>query len=167
MIIINLYGGPGSGKSTNAAKILYQLKSEGYKVELVTEFAKDLTYDESKSIGNQLYVFGEQYNRIAKLEGKVDIVVTDSPILLSDIYCSDERIRQLLKPLLFEIYDRYHNINVFIERTKKYENYGRTQTEEESDLISKKIHNLLTNNNIEFITETSNVNVERIKCFLK
>ena len=30
--VINFYGGPGSGKSTAAAGLFYQMKIQGYKV---------------------------------------------------------------------------------------------------------------------------------------
>jgi len=42
MKIINLYGGPGSGKSTIAAGIFYKAKlDDRYRVELFREMAKD------------------------------------------------------------------------------------------------------------------------------
>lgn len=41
MILINLFGAPGTGKSTGAAYIFSQLKMKGINAELVTEFAKD------------------------------------------------------------------------------------------------------------------------------
>lgn len=47
MIIINLYGSPGSGKSTAAAYIFSKLKMKGVECELVTEVAKDLVWDEN------------------------------------------------------------------------------------------------------------------------
>lgn len=42
-IYVNLYGGPGSGKSTTAAGVVSQLKLLSINAELVTEYAKDLT----------------------------------------------------------------------------------------------------------------------------
>ena len=59
----------------------------GVNAELVTEFAKDKVWEESKAVfQNQQYIFGKQYFRLTRLEGKVDVVVTDSPILLSAYY---------------------------------------------------------------------------------
>ena len=40
-LLISLYSGPGSGKSTGAAWIFAKLKLAGVNAELVTEFAKD------------------------------------------------------------------------------------------------------------------------------
>ena len=42
-MIINLFGGPGTGKSTGAAYIFAKLKMCGVNCELITEFAKDMT----------------------------------------------------------------------------------------------------------------------------
>ena len=44
--IINIFGNPGSGKSTIAAYLFTALKSRNIEVELVTETAKDLVWDE-------------------------------------------------------------------------------------------------------------------------
>lgn len=40
-LIIDLIGGPGSGKSTTAAGLFYKLKKLGYNCEMSLEFAKD------------------------------------------------------------------------------------------------------------------------------
>ena len=40
-LIINLIGGPGSGKSTTAAGLFYKLKQMGIDCEMALEFAKD------------------------------------------------------------------------------------------------------------------------------
>ena len=40
-LVVNLYGAPGSGKSTGAAYIFAKLKMLGVNCELITEFAKD------------------------------------------------------------------------------------------------------------------------------
>lgn len=41
VIVINLMGGPGSGKSTVASGIFYRLKKMGVNCELALEFVKD------------------------------------------------------------------------------------------------------------------------------
>ena len=46
-VVINLFGGPGCGKSTIAAELFAILKKQGYEVELVTEYAKDKVWEES------------------------------------------------------------------------------------------------------------------------
>ena len=50
MLVVNLFGAPGAGKSTGAAYIFSKLKMSGINVELVTEFAKDKVWEESKAV---------------------------------------------------------------------------------------------------------------------
>ena len=57
-LIINLYGGPGSGKSTCAAYIFSQLKMHNINAELITEQTK-------AEIQNMESVF---YGKVASLE---------------------------------------------------------------------------------------------------
>ena len=47
-IVVNLFGPPGSGKSTGAAYIFSKLKMAGINAELVDEFAKAKVWEESK-----------------------------------------------------------------------------------------------------------------------
>lgn len=60
--VVNIFAGPGAGKSTLAAYFYYKMKMAGVKVELVTEYAKDLTWRKDwETLGNQNLVFNEQY----------------------------------------------------------------------------------------------------------
>lgn len=80
MIVINLFGAPGSGKSTGATYIFTALKLLGVNVELITEFAKDKVWGNNiEAINNQAYIFGEQSFRMSRCKDKVDVIVTDSP----------------------------------------------------------------------------------------
>ena len=85
--VINFYGGPGSGKSTAAAGLFYQMKIAGYNVELTDEFAKECVWEGNiPMLADQLWVLGHQHRKILRLSDKVDYIITDSPVLLSPIY---------------------------------------------------------------------------------
>ena len=65
--VINLWGEPGAGKSTVAAGLFNLMKLMGEKVELVTEYAKDLTYEKNHvSLQNQLLILATQDNRLRR-----------------------------------------------------------------------------------------------------
>ena len=90
MLVINLFGAPGSGKSTGAAQVFSQLKLHGQNCELVTEFAKDLVWENNqKAFANQIYIFGQQSYRLSKMLDEVDIIITDSPLPISIMYIYD------------------------------------------------------------------------------
>ena len=85
--IINFFGGPGVGKSTTATGLFSWMKQQGYSVEYVSEFAKELSWEGSTSqLENQAHVFAEQFRRQWRLIDQVDYVITDSPLLLSSVY---------------------------------------------------------------------------------
>lgn len=167
--IINLFGGPGVGKSTTATGVFSHLKQKGYVCEYVSEYAKDLTYNQSVSLlSNQIHVFGEQFTRQYRLIDKVDYVITDSPLLLSSMYYEyyfDKSNQSLFseeyKKMAIDFYDRtfleFNNINFFIRRNKPYVKVGRNQSEDEAKNIDMAIYNKLTKLNIEYI-ETNSLN---------
>lgn len=138
MLVVNLFGAPGAGKSTGAAYVFSKLKMAGVNAELVTEFAKDKVWEESKAVfQNQAYIFGKQYFRISRLQDKVDVVITDSPLLLSCFYCDDDTLGDEFNALVSKVFDSYNSMNVFINRVKPYNPTGRFQNEQESDALSQ------------------------------
>lgn len=139
-VIVNFYGAPGSGKSTFAASLFARLKVGGeYKVELVTEYAKELAY-EGKLEDKQWDIFLEQTRRLVLVRDAVDIIVTDSPLRLGEIYqgYSQHGIKTQKEESKLN-----NEFNIFIHRGKEYKKYGREQEEKESDILSKKIYNLM------------------------
>lgn len=84
MLVVNLFGVPGAGKSTGAAYVFSMLKMRGINVEYIPEYAKDKVWEDNTEVfKNQAYVFGKQSFRMSRCKDKVDVIVTDSPLLLS------------------------------------------------------------------------------------
>ena len=141
-IVCNLYGGPGTGKSTTAAGVFSELKLSDINAELVTEYAKDKVWEGSHSILEyQIYVFGKQLLRIQRLLGKVDVIVTDSPLLLSVVYGKKES--QEFQDLVISEYNKMNNLDVYLLRGKKYNESGRLQTENQARILDGTIKLLL------------------------
>jgi hypothetical protein len=130
-LVVNLFAGPGTGKSTTAAKIFAALKDRGINAELAGEYAKDLTWARRfGTLADQLYVFGKQHHRIYRLAQDCDVIITDSPILMGLAYTADYPAD--FKRTVRWAFERYRNINFFLERTKPYNPKGRNQTLEEA-----------------------------------
>ena len=82
--IINLFGGPGIGKSYISAGLTYKLKKNHISCDNHYEFPKLLAWDENHSaIRDQLFVLANQHRWIVKSYGNVDYIILDSPIILS------------------------------------------------------------------------------------
>src|SRR5215217_567628 len=141
-IVANFYGGPGTGKSTMAALVFANLKDLGVNAELVTEYAKDQTWQESFNVlSNQIYVFAKQQHRLWRLKGKVDIILTDAPLLNSIVYCPSDG--HALEELVKDEYNRFHNVDIFLNRVKAYNPSGRSQTEEQARVLDNKTKSVL------------------------
>ena len=148
-IIVNLCGAPGAGKSTGAAYIFSQLKMKGVNAELITEFAKDKTWENNTTaLSNQLYVLSKQYYRISRCKNQVDVIVTDSPIILSLFYGQWTPYRDELNKLILKLWELDNNILYFVRRVKPYNPAGRNQTEEESNHLAFELLEKLIDNNI-------------------
>ena len=138
-IVINLYGGPGTGKSTTAAEAFAKLKHMGINAELSTEYAKDVVWEgRDYLLSDQIYLFAKQNRKLARLYGKVDIIVTDSPLYLSYYYSKNPHILGLIR----EESQRAENVHVFLIRKKAYNPKGRYQTEDEAKSIDKGIRDM-------------------------
>lgn len=137
MRVINLFGGPGSGKSTTAAGLFHLMKLENLNVELVTEYAKDMVWEKRANIFNdQLYITAKQNRRLNRLlDHNIKFAITDSPLLLGSMYVDENYLDGYYNKLLMSLFDKYHNINFLLTRTKKYSSRGRNQTEKEANDI--------------------------------
>jgi len=146
-----MFAGPGCGKSTCAAGVFSLLKMHNVNAELITEFAKDLTWEKRQfTIANQYYVWGKQHHKQWRVKDQVDVMITDSPILLSQIYgidnppCFDETI--------LKAFNEFNNLNFFLIRTKekKYNTAGRNQDEAGAKEIDTRVQDMLYRNKIPY-----------------
>ena len=166
--VINLYGGPCCGKSTVAAGLFYELKCAGFECELTGEYAKDIVWDENLEVlNNQPFIFGQQLHRIWRLNNKVEIIVCDSPILLSIIYSKENS--ELFEEFIVEQHNKYNNINFILDRSVKYDNIGRNETEEEAIKLDNKLIDIMKKYNISYtnVIGDSKTKVDKILKHLK
>jgi len=132
------------------------MKKNGYRVEYVTEYAKDLVYSKDfYKIKDQLMILAKQHHPWFKLEDQVDFTINDGPFLLGCIYLQDNQHlpKKEFEELLIKIWNSYNHINIFLERnldSDQYQQFGRNQTLEESKIIDNQIISLLEENKQKF-----------------
>jgi nicotinamide riboside kinase len=157
--VINMFGGSGIGKSTTAAGLYHQMKLQGLNVELVREYVKGWAWAGTKvNTYDQVYIFGKQARSEYMLYGKVDYIVTDSPILLSPIYdryyngddamIEDAALRFIKKAEKNGV----QHINFLLERQKAFNPEGRYETEEQAKAVDVYVKNFLDSNQVNYHT---------------
>ena len=176
-IIVNLLSPPSGGKSTTRAGIFYFLKVAGIRCEEAIEYAKGKVYEGSDPVlKNQIYVFGKQHHMTTRCMGQVNVIVSESPLLLSIVYDEEysEHPSSALKALVLEEHSKFINMNYYLVKPKDrpYEEYGRTQKEAGANIIGDRILRVLGENNIPYKTLESTheivlLIVEEVKAMIK
>ena len=148
-LIVNLFAGPGAGKTTIASSVFAELKWRGINSEFVTEFAKEIVWEGSFAVlDSEIYVLGHQLHRLHRVVDKVDVAVTDSPILLPILY--NKKVGKTFDRLVVEVFRSFDNLNYVIERRKEYLRIGRRQSEEEARNLDERTRRLLDDNDISY-----------------
>lgn len=159
--IICLYGGPGCGKSTLAAGLFYKLKIQGLTCEMNREYIKDWVW-EGRQIkpGDQTYYFAKQARKERiYMENGVDVIVTDSPLILTHFYgLKYDKFEQKSNTSLIMLqhhhevckYYGYKIDHFLLTRTKPYDVKGRNQDFETAKQYDGEIEELLKNIGIKY-----------------
>ena len=151
--IVNLYGGPGTGKSTTMAAIFAELKKRGASVEMAPEWVKVPVWaGEIHVLEDQLYIFAKQNRILRRLVGNVDFVITDSPLLMSLVYSADPLLHALVRDVSYG----YDNMHVFLSRVKPYDPAGRIQDETKARDLDREIRNMLRQESVIFCAVEAN-----------
>ena len=147
--LINFYGGPGSGKSTLASLLQGFTKMHAITPEYTGEYAKDLAFEGRLELKrNDIYMFAKQHQKQYRLNGKVDLIISDSPLMLSKVYRQEKD--DIFDALVKQESEKYDNVNFFVERRKEYETRGRQQTKEEAVKIDDKTLTMLEDDKIPY-----------------
>lgn len=172
-LYINLVGGPCCGKSTVAAGLFNLLKLEqNLSTELVTEVVKEFVYDENKqALDDQLLITAVQNHNLRRLKGKVERVITDASLLNGIVYNRFYgTVDPVMEGLAMHLFKGYSNVVFLLPRKPKYDQYGRTQSEEEAKQIDALFIQVLDEWDIPFYdmrTFTHKQLPERIKSIIK
>lgn len=141
---INIFGGPGCGKTTTAWKVAATLAELGYVVEVIPEFAKSLTWNKSFNVlGDQLFVFATQSHPLEMLRSShLDFVIVDSPLPTSLAYMP-AGFYPSFEPLVMEVFKSHKNVNYLLRRETNYVSVGRNETPDGAKLKDTRICDIL------------------------
>lgn len=157
--VINLFGGSGVGKSTIAALLFARMKMRGLHVELVREYVKLWAWGGRKvRQEDQIYLLGKQSAYESMLYGKVDYIVTDSPVLLAGMYAewhngADGKYVTRAANSFIEQSRRNSGVrirNYLLERNGPFDPRGRWETAEEAERFDQFLEEGLVWNNYDY-----------------
>lgn len=158
--VINLFGGSGIGKSTTAAHLFAEMKYRGLHCELVREYVKTWAWQDRK-VGpfDQMYLLGKQSKYESILYGKVDYIVTDSPLLLCPIYEKFHLGQELVAPAAMNFIEDaktkgVEHLNFVLTRNKHFDPRGRYDTLEQAQQVDIAVKQFMTERNIPFVEIT-------------
>ena len=161
-LVINLIGGPCSGKSTISAELFARLKKMGIHCELVTEYIKDRIYEENKTMPlNQIAIFGMEHYNISNKIGKVDVIIHDGSFINNIIYKNEDNLE--FDSLIIGEYKKFNNLDFFIKRGNiEFEDYGRIHNLKQSKELDRIIKENYNNYNLSFIEVEARDAVDKI-----
>ncbi len=150
-VVVNLFAGPSAGKTTCAWEIAAELKKDGLVVEYVSEVAKEYVWDNRSdlldgTLEHQKDLYEQQNHRVQRLIGKVDVIVTDSPILLNLLYLKEKNTD--FENKVITQFKAQKNFNLFVQRGKYFEAEGRIHDLSQSIALDKGVLDLLNENKI-------------------
>lgn len=162
--VINLFGGPNVGKSTYAAHLYSQMKIRGMSVALVNEVAQEMIFEGRMDVleGDQLLVFAEQNRKVLRVINRFDYVISDSPIILSNIYFNEKTSiydKKAFHQFVLSTFNQYRNVNIFLERAIEWNHNmaERRHNAEEARELDTQIRNYLAINRVPFRTVENSI----------
>lgn len=153
---VNLFAGPGAGKSTLAAWIFAQLKMDNVNAEHVQEYVKGWTFlGQPPQSFDQMYILGKQMHRedIILRSGGASCIVTESPLFLGTCYAMHFKTPGWphLVAMVDEFEKAYPSLNIFIDRKNlKYKALGRFQKYDSALEMDNFIKSSLKKRKLEF-----------------
>ena len=152
---INLFSGACGGKSITATNVRAQLGFKGYDIELVDEVIKDWTYIPRipKDCDSFYLQAGQIQKEDIRLRAGVDLIVSDSPLMLQYFYALYHKVplQEGMLSAALEFEQLYPSLNIFIDREDKFYNeVGRYEKLAEAKHIDTLIKGVLVQNKTSF-----------------
>lgn len=145
--LIQFFAGPGSGKSTACARVYAYLKENNTNAEMHREIYKDLVWQKNAQIGQTTLgvtaTANTAHQQLMLFDGGAEVVLTDGPVSLGSVYSPSPVFPAMTYLFEDELLARDVLVhNIFIERVKPYNPFGRTQTAENAMLLDTRMEDL-------------------------
>lgn len=140
-LVVNIFGGPGTGKSTLAAHLFAQLKMQHVETACPEEHAKLAIWSgQPWLLDQQAILLGRTWETLNALMGRVEVVICDSPLLLCSTYAG-EKEPSCFHDFVVDLHQRTHRLNLFIERPldQSYSTNGRRESEDQALVMDHRI----------------------------
>ena len=141
MRVVELMGAPCSGKSTVAMGLVYMLRQEGYKAELVTEVAKDLYWEGALQHTSQAHITRNQIEKVMAMltHSDIDFIVCDSAVASGEAYAKDGWEQATVRKLINTFYALVGTEMFLLDCNLDYTTTGRLQDETEALHIKEQL----------------------------
>jgi hypothetical protein len=149
-LVVEFYAGPSVGKSTDAADLYQILKKRGIDAEMSREYVKRWAW-EGRGVEalDEFYIFAKQVREESVLLGKVDVVVSDRPVLMSAVYAdlyAPAEIRDGVVAAVRSYYSAaadagHRRVAVLLPRIHQYVEAGRFEDEAGALLVDRIVEN--------------------------
>lgn len=156
-LVVNIFGGPGSGKSVLASDLFVHLKKRGIEAACPEEHAKKAIWSgQPWLLDEQIVLVGRTWETIHMLLDKVDVILIDSPLLLCSVYAKAGEPSSFHDLTAF-LHRRTRRINILLKRSPDlaYSTNGRRETADQALTVDDKIQSALRLSGEPFVTATS------------
>lgn len=139
---IAIMGSPGSGKSTLNHGLMYFSKLFQFKSDAVPELAK-IDYYKNVDMSKDSYE-EEKFKRQKELEfaypEELELLICEAPLIMSYVYSKfhkgeDHPVTQQMRKLAFKYKSNYTHFILTRKLVEGYEDFGRNESQEESEGI--------------------------------
>lgn len=162
MLVINLLGEPGVGKSSTSGGVFYEFAVNNFRSEVVNEVAKGYAWETPKDpatgkalshpiFGQQIFLLGEQNRWLERVNNQREIAIMECPLLMTAIYQPDNYLSHFT-PLVLQQFKQYNNVNIIIQRNHKFDPEGRVHSEEDSQEVRSKLLDFMNEHNLPYVT---------------
>lgn len=150
--LVNIFGGPGSGKSTFAPGVVHFLKKYGFEAFYVPEEAKYWAMGGCRiDEGTQLEIVFRQYDAERRYYPWECFIVTDAPLEINGFYCWLRTKKEDYFNIVKRIREQNNGtqLNFWLQNDLPYQPHGRYQSESEAGRVADQMFTSLDYLNME------------------